>query len=162
MRSLSLALALLVLPLPAEAGVQGVVCAQGDWTNGWAFVALGGRLHWLLNRYGVTHRVEGGAIPQGARELMVEYTREHPGGGPVQLLVDGAVIGESRLPADLPFRWQIGGAPLRIGADAGFPVTDDYEVPFPFSGTIERITFELPHLAHLEPEEEAHAALASD
>ena len=31
------------------------------------------------------------------------------------------VVGESQLPADLPFRWQIGGAGLLIGRDRGFP-----------------------------------------
>ena len=27
----------------AETGPEGVLCAQGDWTNGWAFVVLDGR-----------------------------------------------------------------------------------------------------------------------
>lgn len=147
---------------PSEASPHGVLCAQGDWTNGWVFLAVDGRLHWMLNRFGVTHRISGGAIPGGARELTVEYTREAAGGGPVRLLADGTVLGEERLPMDLPFRWQIGGAPLRVGADAGFPVTDDYDVPFPFSGTIERITFELPHLGFFDHDADARSALASE
>jgi hypothetical protein len=51
------------------------------------------------------------------------------------------------LPEDLPFRWQIGGAGLRIGRDAGFPVCDDYRPPFAFTGTIDHIAVESAALA---------------
>jgi len=147
---------------PVERALEGVVCAQGDWTNGWVLLVLAGRLCWMVSRFGVAHRVEGAAVPTGARELVIEYTRQAPAGGPVRLLADGTVLGEARLPVDLPFRWQIGGSRLRLGADAGFPVTDDYAVPFPYSGTIRRVVFELPHLAFLDPDAEVHAALASE
>jgi arylsulfatase len=147
---------------PADGELSGILCAQGDWTNGWALAVLDGGLAWLVNRFGVSHRVAGAAVPAGATALALEYTREDPGGGPVRLLADDTVLGDGRLPVDLPFRWQIGGAHLRIGADAGFPVTDDYTVPFPFSGTIERVVFELPHLAAFVADAEVRAALASD
>ena len=70
------------------------------------------------------------------------YEREPAGGGPLTLCVDGAVVAEGRLPEDLPFRWQIGGAGLRLGRDAGFPVSDDYRPPFPFSGVIHQVAVE--------------------
>ena len=46
-----------------------------------------------------------------------------------------------------PFRWQIGSAGLTIGYDRGFPVCDDYAPPFPFTGTLHDVTFEIPMLA---------------
>jgi arylsulfatase len=46
------------------------------------------------------------------------------------------------VPADLPFHWQIGGAGALIGRDRGFPVSDDYRPPAPFSGSIERVVLE--------------------
>ncbi len=70
------------------------------------------------------------------------YAREGAGGGPLTLWVDGAPVAEGRLPEDLPFRWQIGGAGLRIGRDAGFPVSDDYAPPFPFTGVVRHVAVE--------------------
>jgi len=60
---------------------------------------------------------------------------------------------------NLPFRWQIGGAGLLVGHDRGFPVCDDYEPPFPFTGTLSEIAFEIPSLRPRVPEEEIVTAI---
>jgi arylsulfatase len=98
-------------------------------------------------------------VPPGARSLGVEYTRESPAGGPVTLQVDESAVHEGRLSADLPFRWQIGGAGLLVGRDRGFPVSDDYEPPFPFTGTLREVVIEIPSLAPRVPDEEIVTAL---
>lgn len=147
---------------PTDAAPQGVLCAQGDWTNGWAFLVLDGHLACVLNRFGVPIRVLADRpVPVGSTTLSVRYTREAAGGGPVRLLADDVVLGEGRFPRDLPFRWQIGGARLHIGEDRGLPVCDDYAVPFRFAGTIRQVVFELPHLVAPAPVD-PHAALATD
>ena len=139
----------------ATGAESGVLCAQGDWNNGWALLALDGHFAYVLNRFGVTHRVVAdGPIPAGTTELRAEYTREDSGGGPVRLFAGDEPIGEGRIPKDLPFRWQIGGARFHIGLDRGLPVSDDYAVPFPYSGTIRGVAIELPQLAWLEPDPE--------
>jgi len=64
-----------------------VLCAQGDWNNGWAALALDGRFAYVLNRFGVTHRVIADApIPAGTTELasqsfalkQIKYVAEKP------------------------------------------------------------------------------------
>ena len=80
----------------------------------------------------------------------------------MRLFCDDESVGEGRLPKDLPFRWQIGGARFHIGLDRGFPVTDDYAVPFPYSGTIRGVAIELPQLAFLDPDLAVRTALAAD
>jgi arylsulfatase len=148
---------------PIAEGARGVLVAQGDWTNGWAFLVLDGRLEYVLSRFGVEYRVTADAsLPVGASELRVEYTREDGGGGPVQLLADGAPIGSGRLPRDLPFRWQIGGARLHVGLDRGLPVCADYRPPFPFRGSVREAIFELPQLAFLEDRVDPRASLTVD
>lgn len=37
----------------------------------------------------------------------------------------------------------LGSTGLDIGPDALSPVVDDYDPPFPFTGTIERVTFQV-------------------
>jgi arylsulfatase A-like enzyme len=147
---------------PVRPGSEGILCAQGDWTNGWALLALDGRLAWIVNRFGVVHRVMSEReIPEGAVELRAVYERRRAGGGAVQLFADAELVGQGALTVDLPFRWQIGGARLHVGADRGFPVSDDYRVPFSFTGTVRRIVIELPHLRPADPDR-IRSALASD
>jgi len=151
---------------PLAAGASGILCAQGDWSSGWALALLDGRPAFLVSRFGVPYRVDATVeAAVGATTVRVEYAREDPGGGVVRLLVDGESAGEGRLPQDLPFRWQIGGARLHVGLDRGLPVSDDYRPPFPFSGTVRRVEFTIPYLAFLEGSDgrsDPHAALASD
>ncbi|MFM8302932.1 MAG: arylsulfatase [Actinomycetota bacterium] len=142
---------------------SGVLGAQGDWSNGWALVLRDGRPTFFVSRYGEPFRIEAEhAAPVGTTALGVEYAREEPGGGAVRLLADGEVIGEGRIPRDLPFRWQIGGARLHLGLDRGFPVSEEYRVPFAFTGTVRTATFELPYLAFLEDRVDPRASLATD
>lgn len=47
----------------------------------------------------------------------------------------------------------LGSTGLDVGRDALSPVVDDYESPFPFTGSIERITFQVesrPDRAEIE------------
>jgi arylsulfatase len=126
---------------------SGILFALGNWTSGCALYVLDGTLVHVFNGFGHAHRlVATEPVPAGAHELTYEYTRA--GGGRTGILaIDGREVGRGELPHDLPFRWQIGSAGLTIGRDRGFPVCDDYAVPFPFSGTLHDVTFEIPMLA---------------
>lgn len=127
---------------------EGILCALGDWNNGWALYLRDGVLVVTFNLFGVVHRIAApGPVPAGAHVVGAEYRRRQPAGGPVELLVDGEVVHEGALPADLPFRWQIGAAGMLLGRDRDFPVCDDYEAPFPFTGTLREVVFEIPALA---------------
>jgi arylsulfatase len=148
---------------PTPAAVAGILGAQGDWNNGWAFMVQDGRLAFVVNRFGVPSRIVADApVPPGTTRLRAEYTRADDGGGPIRLFVDDALVGEGRIPRDLPFRWQIGGARLYVGLDRGLPVCDDYRPPFPFTGRVRTLEFLLPQLAFLEDRVDPRASLASD
>ncbi len=138
----------LLAELDIPTGVEGIVCALGDWNNGWAFYFLGGSPIVSFNLFGAMHRIAATSVsPTGTHRVGFEYTREQAAGGPVTILVDGDVVARDRLPADLPFRWQIGVAGLVLGHDRGFPVCDDYQPPFRFTGTLHQVVIEVPMLA---------------
>jgi arylsulfatase A-like enzyme len=127
----------------AAAGGHGVIAALGDWHNGWALYVLDGRPVVCVNRFGEAFRAAASQpLTAGRHVLEVLYRRASRGGGPLALRIDGALAAESRVSADLPFRWQIGGTGLLVGHDRGFPVCDDYQPPAPFSGIIERVVLE--------------------
>jgi arylsulfatase A-like enzyme len=131
-----------------DGGGEGVICALGDWSNGWAWYLLDGRPVAVFCLFGDEHRVAAPVVlDAGARSLELTYDRDRSGGGPVGLHVDGVRVAEMALPEDLPFRWQIGGSGLLIGHDAGFPVCDDYRAPFAFTGTIDHLVVESSALA---------------
>ncbi|HEX6312240.1 MAG TPA: arylsulfatase [Acidimicrobiia bacterium] len=145
--------------VPAR-GAEGILCALGDWHNGWALYLLDGALVATFNVFGTAHRVATpGAVPAGRVTLGVDYRRRQPAGGPLALLVDGEVVHEGSLPADLPFRWQIGAAGMLLGRDRGFPVCDDYNPPFPFTGTLHELVLEIPTLEQRHPLEDIAEAM---
>jgi Sulfatase len=150
----------LVADVETPAGGSGIVCALGDWNNGWACYLLDGRLVVTFNVFGAAHRIAAAdATPAGRHELGVDYEREQPAGGPITLSVDGEAVAAGQLPVNLPFRWQIGGAGLLVGRDHGFPVCDDYEPPFPFTGTLHHIALEIPSLEWTVSRDEVVTAL---
>ena len=139
-----------------DAPPAGVLCALGDWSNGWAWYLLDGRPTVAFNIFGeLTVVGASSALGAGEHDLLLEYDRAGRGRA-IRLSVDGADVAEGTLPHDLPFRWQIGGGGLLVGRDAGFPVCDDYDTPFELDVPFDGVTFEIPMLAP-PPGEVAHA-----
>ncbi|MBM4265856.1 MAG: arylsulfatase [Deltaproteobacteria bacterium] len=137
-----------------EEGADGVVAALGDWHNGWACYVVDGAAAVCLNLFGDPVRVVAPEpLAPGPQRIEILYRRARAGGGPLALCVGGAPVAHGRVPSDLPFRWQIGGAGLLIGEDRGFPVCEDYRPPATFRGRIERVVLEA--LALLPPDQQA-------
>jgi len=137
----------------------GILCALGDWSNGWACYLLDGKPVIVFNVLGEVFRYAASApVAAGRHTLVAEYNWAGRS-SQMRLVVDGTLAAEGPLPRRLPLRWQIGGAGLLVGRDAGFPVCDDYHPPFPFTGTIERLVLEVPALAPRDAVHETAAAL---
>jgi arylsulfatase len=121
----------------------GVLCAVGDWNGGFALYVRDGRLACAYSRASDVHVVASEApVPAGEHRLGVHYDPSSAGGAELTLLCDGDAIGRERLPFPLPVVFQHGGTLMHLGYDAGLPVCDDYEVPFPWSGTLHSVTIE--------------------
>jgi arylsulfatase len=132
---------------------------MGDWTGGFALYVEDGHLVYAVSRAGDQHRLRSDtAIPPGDRRLSCSY---RPAGPELELRCDDEVIARGRLPFRLPMVWQHGGTSLRLGEDRGLPVTDDYEVPFPWTGVLHDVTITTPDLTP-PPADAARAALHQD
>jgi arylsulfatase len=132
----------LEVDLDVPEGVSdGVLCAQGNWTGGWALMILESRPTYVLNSVGREYRVEGAnPLTPGSHIVGFSYTPSE-GRSEISLTIDGEVVGSGELAAGSPVgTGQADSSGLRIGHDAGFPVSDDYTPPFAWAGTIREVT----------------------
>ena len=63
-------------------------------------------------------------------------------GGEATLSVDGKSVASKHLPQTIAFRMSLDET-LDIGEDTGTPVSEDYQVPFKFTGTLEKVQINL-------------------
>jgi arylsulfatase len=124
-----------------DGDINGVLCAIGDWTGGCALFVRDGRLVFALNRAGDSTTVASETSVSPGRHLLgCEYA---PGAAPsLTLLEDERILTQATLPFAVPMVWQHGGTMMSLGRDRGLPVSDEYEVPFPWSGTLREVVVE--------------------
>lgn len=120
-----------------EGAGSGIICALGDRNDGFALYVSGGLPVAVVVSGGQTTRLAGTApLPGGACSLGLEA--RPPG---LSITVDGTEVATAHHGGMLMFP-AVGtaGGGMLIGRDRGLAVSDDYEPPFPFSGTIRRVT----------------------
>ena len=85
-------------------------------------------------------------LAEGKHTIVFEFTSDGPGiakGGSGVLRVDGRDVATQKIPKTIPFLLP-GDETFDIGVDTRTGVNDqDYQVPFPFNGTINNVTFKL-------------------
>jgi arylsulfatase A-like enzyme len=127
-----------------EQDARGVLAAHGNWTGGWVLFVERGHLTLVLNSLGHEHRLRApDPMLAGFRQVTFCFAPGLEGATSLELSVDSQAVASVALPADVVLGpGQADGNGLRLGYDAGFPVCDDYEPPFPWTGEIHRVTFE--------------------
>jgi len=142
-------------------GAEGVLVAQGSLLGGWSLYVKDGLLRYVHNLAGAEeHRVTSDVVlTPGPHTLGFRFARtgEHQGTG--TLLVDGAPVGGAEIPRFTPTRFSLTGAGLTCGRNPGLAVTDDYRVPFAFTGLIRHVVIEVEGPPFRDPDGEAQAAI---
>ncbi len=149
------------LDVPEDGG-EGVLCAQGNWTGGWALIVRNGRVSFLVNSMGIPHEVAtNSALPNGSHKILVEYKKLETGACEVLMSIDDLPVGAGTFPPGTVTSGQADGSALRLGHDSGFPVSDSYEPPFPWSGVLHEVIIESGP-SRPNPFEEVEALLHQD
>ena len=76
---------------------------------------------------------------------MFDFTYDGPGlakGGTGVLTVDGKVLARQKMEHTIPFLMALDES-LDIGIDTRTPVDDGYKLPFKFTGTINKVTYNI-------------------
>jgi arylsulfatase len=156
-----------------EGGAEGMIVTQGGRFAGYGFYLLKGKPVFLWNMADLKRvRWEGSdALPPGKHTLEFDFKYDGLGmatlafnnlsgigqSGTGVLKVDGKEVASQKMEHTLPITlaWDEN---FDIGADTGTPVDDDdYQVPFAFTGTLDKLmlTIDRPKLS---PEDEKKLA----
>jgi arylsulfatase len=144
-------------------GAEGVVCALGDRFDGWAFYLLDGRPACAASVLGTAVRaVTPEPVAPGRHRVEMRY---EPGASArFVLAVDDVDVAEVSQPQMMFFPGvSTAGGGLLVGRDRGFAINDDYEPPFPFTGTLLRVVMRSGRPgARVDGTTDATVALKSD
>ncbi len=140
---------------------EGVLLALGGRFAGWTLFVKDNRLVYEYNfvevaRYVVT---SGEELPTGRCTLAMRFELTGRLEGRAVLLVDGREVGRGDIPRTCPT--STGLEPLDCGQDTQTPVSNAYESPFAFTGTIERVVLEVQGKQPVsDPDSDERAALS--
>ena len=133
------------ITVPPE-GVEGVIVAAGGGA-GYAFFVKGGELMYENNFFGKERDLirSGEKLPQGDVTVAFHYdhqSKDYGGGGTAHLFVNGKEVAEAIFAHVPPARYSATET-MDIGRDLGEAVSKEYVGPFPFTGRLMDVVFEV-------------------
>jgi hypothetical protein len=163
-----------------EGGAEGMIVTLGGRFGGYALFLQDGKPVFVYNLLDLERfRWEGGvgaivgkdlfgrALKPGQHTIVFDFKYGGPGpgkGGTGVLSVDGKELDKKTIKHTIPLLMSIDET-FDVGLDTRTGVDNSYELPFKFTGTIDKLTFELGHSQLSEPEKEVAAkamAMAHD
>jgi arylsulfatase A-like enzyme len=138
-----------------KTGAEGMIATMGGRFGGYALYLLKGRPVFVYNLLNLKrYRFEGGvgaedwlgkSLKPGKHTIVFDFKYDGPGlgkGGSGVLKVDGKVLAQQKMEHTIPFLMSLDES-LDIGIDTRTPVDDSYRLPFKFTGTINKVTYNI-------------------
>ncbi len=141
-----------------KGGAEGILLTHGGRFSGWGLYVLKGKPVFHYNLAGVARYNIAGKdrLAPGKHTILFDFKYDGGGlgkGGTGTLLVDGKKVATGRIERTLAFRLSLDET-LDCGEDTGTPVSEDYRVPFKFTGKLNRVVIDLtPEPLSAEDEE---------
>ena len=141
-----------------EGGAEGMIATMGGRFGGYAMYLQKGKPVFVYNMLDLERfRWEGGVggivgedlfaagLKPGKHTLVFDFKYDGPGpgkGGTGVFTVDGKELAKKTIKHSIPILMSIDES-FDIGSDTRTGVDDSYELPFTFTGTIDKLTFKL-------------------
>ena len=130
-----------------KGGEQGVLVSQGGMSGGFALVFEKGSPVFYYNMANVAHYsiASGQVLKPGKHTIVFDFLYDGGGlgkGGTGTISVDGKQVVQGRIDNTVPFRFSMDET-FDVGEDTGTPVDLSYDVPFKFTGRIEKLVINL-------------------
>ncbi len=152
-----------------EGGASGMIATLGGRFGGYGLYLLHGKPVFSYNFLDLEQtRWEGGvgardwlgsALKAGKHTIVFDFKYDGPGpakGGTGVLSVDGKEYSRKKIEHTIPLLMSIDET-FDVGVDTRTPVDDSYSVPFEFTGTIDKLTFNLGPSQLMPKDEKAKA-----
>jgi len=151
-----------------KSGAEGILITHGGRFAGYGLYLLKGKPVFCYNLAGVARYYVTGKdkLVPGTHTIVYDFKYAGDGigkGGVGTIQVDGKTVATGRIERTLAFRLSVDEG-IDCGEDTGTPVTEDYRLPFKFSGEIKKVTIDLKpeKLAAADEQKlkQAHAVIA--
>ena len=120
--------------------LEGVIYARGGHNIGHSMFVRNGEFHFYYNALGKHQRVAAPiSLSPGRHQLGARFDREG-NTGTLTLVVDGKDLANVHIPKIMRI---LGSMGMDLGSDRLSPVCPDYVAPFPFTGTLDKVVFEI-------------------
>ena len=133
-----------MLPKGSE---DGVLVTQGGLSGGWALMFKASRPVFHYNFANIAHYdvAADSALSPGKHTVVFDFSYDGGGigkGGTGMITVDGRQVAQGRIEHTMPVRLSLDET-FDVGEDTGTPVSLDYDVPFAFTGTLDKVVVQL-------------------
>ena len=130
-----------------EGGGDGMIVTIGGLEGGVGLYLRDGRPTFVYNMLSLERPTFAGKdpLPEGKSQITVKFDYDGGGagkGGKVALLVNDKEVAGGRMERTVPAQFSLGEG-MDIGMDHGSAVDFTYQLPFKFTGTIEKVDVEL-------------------
>lgn len=130
-----------------EDGGQGVLLTHGGLSGGYALMFNEGKPVFHYNFANILHFSVAGseALAPGKHTIQFDFTYDGGGigkGGSGRLMVDGKEMAAGRIEHTMPSRLSLDET-FDVGEDTGTPVSENYDVPYKFTGDINKVVVQL-------------------
>lgn len=129
-----------------QGGADGVLVAEGGEAGGYTLYVKDGRPVFDYNY--MAHEqykiASSETLSPGLTRIKVDFKYDGGGigkGGTATLFVGDRKVGEGRIEKSVPGRF--GPESFDVGMDTGSPVSEDYQSPFAYAGTVKKVEIHL-------------------
>jgi len=130
-----------------DGNANGMIVTHGGLEGGYGLYLRDSKPTFVYNFLSVqrTTFAAKDALPKGKATIVVDFKYDGGGmgkGGKVTLSANGKTLAEGRLERTIPIQFSLGEG-VDIGMDVGSPIDFTYQLPFAFTGKIEKVNIKL-------------------
>jgi arylsulfatase len=130
-----------------ESGVQGVLLTQGGRFAGWSLFLENSKPTYIYNFVNAERYKIQSPQKLSPGKSTIRFDFDYDGGkvgagGTGKLFINDQQVAEGRIEKTVPYRLALDET-FDVGRDTGTPVVETYQVPFAFTGNLQKVTLNL-------------------
>lgn len=130
-----------------ENGAEGVLLTQGGRFAGWGFFLKDSKPTYVYNFVNAERYIIQSPEKLAPGKSTIKFNFDYDGGGVGaggigRLFINNQPVAEGRIAKTIPYRLALDET-FDVGRDTGTPIVETYQVPFAFTGNLQKVTLNL-------------------